>query len=397
MSSATETLCGQAFGAKQYHMMGIYLQRSWIVDSVTATIMLPLFIFTTPILRLLGEEEEIAIASEEISLWFIPVFYSFVFGLTIQMYLQAQLRNSIIGWLSASSFVLHILLSWILVSILDFGVNGAMGAFNIASWLPIFGEFVYIFGGWCPNTWKGFTTAAFVDLWPVVKLSVSSGVMLCLELWYNAILVLLAGYMTNATVSISAFSICLNISAWELMMFLGFLGAACVRVSNELGKGNAKAAIFSIKVILGTSISIGVVFWILCLAFGNKISYWFTSDEEVAEAVSSLSTLLAFSMLLNSVQPVLTGVAVGGGFQGIVAIVNICCYYVFGVPIGLVLAYVADLQVKGLWIGMLCGVLLQTFVLSIIIWRTDWDKEVKKASERLNRWLLKSPDESNQS
>ena len=26
MSSATETLCGQAFGAKQYHMMGIYLQ-----------------------------------------------------------------------------------------------------------------------------------------------------------------------------------------------------------------------------------------------------------------------------------------------------------------------------------------------------------------------------------
>ncbi|PIN05105.1 hypothetical protein CDL12_22358 [Handroanthus impetiginosus] len=26
MSSATETLCGQAFGAKQYHMMGIFLQ-----------------------------------------------------------------------------------------------------------------------------------------------------------------------------------------------------------------------------------------------------------------------------------------------------------------------------------------------------------------------------------
>jgi MATE family multidrug resistance protein len=178
MSSATETLCGQAFGAKQYHMMGIYLQRSWIVDAVTATIMLPLFIFTTPIFRLLGEEEEIAITSEEISLWFIPVFYSYVFVFTIQMYLQAQLKNSIIGWLSAASFLLHILLSWILVSILDFGVNGAMGAFNIASWLPIFGEFVYIFGGWCPNTWKGFTTAAFVDLWPIVKLSVSSGVML---------------------------------------------------------------------------------------------------------------------------------------------------------------------------------------------------------------------------
>ena len=156
-------------------MMGIYLQRSWIVDVVTATVIAPLFIFTTPIFRLLGEEEEIAIASIGIALLFIPIFCSFVFSFTIQMYLQAQLKNSIIGWLSASSFVLHILLSWIFVSILDFGVNGA---FNIASSLPIFGEFVYIFGGWCSNTWKGFTKAAFVDLWPIVKLSLSSGVML---------------------------------------------------------------------------------------------------------------------------------------------------------------------------------------------------------------------------
>lgn len=31
MASALETLCGQAYGAKQYHMLGIYLQRSWLV------------------------------------------------------------------------------------------------------------------------------------------------------------------------------------------------------------------------------------------------------------------------------------------------------------------------------------------------------------------------------
>lgn len=178
MSSATETLCGQAFGAGQYHMMGIYLQRSWIVDSVTATILLPLFIFASPLFSLLGEEDDISTASEAISLWFIPILYSFVFALTFQMYLQAQLKNRIIGWLSTGSFVLHVLLSWIFVSILDFGVPGAMGAFNISSWLLVLGEFVYVFGGWCPNTWKGFTVAAFADIWPVVKLSISSGVML---------------------------------------------------------------------------------------------------------------------------------------------------------------------------------------------------------------------------
>jgi len=308
------------------------------------------------------------------------------------MFLQAQLKNLIVGCLSDSSFVIHLLLSWIFVEILDLEVAGAMGAYCISSWLMVFGEYVYVFGGWCPDTWKGFTKAAFYDILPVIKLSISSGVMLCLELWYNSVLVLFAGYLTNATVAISAFSICLNICAWEFMICLGFLGSACVRVSNELGKGNAKAAKFSIKVILGVSICIGVIFFALCLAFGKQISYIFTSNEEIAEEVSSLSTLLAFSILLNSVQPVLSGVAIGAGFQGTVAFINIGSYYVFGVPLALLLGYVADLQVKGLWIGLLAGVLMQTFVLSIVVWRLDWDDQVKKASERLNKWFLNTEE-----
>lgn len=178
LSSATETLCGQAFGAKQYHMMGIYLQRSWIINIVVATVMTLVFIFATPIFRLLGQEEEIAAACEKYSLWFLPYIYYLLFSRSIQMYLQAQLKNTVIGWLSASTFVIHVLLSWIFVSKLHLGTNGAMGALTISTWLMVIGMFVYVFGGWCPQTWKGFTMAAFSDLVPVIKLSVSSGVML---------------------------------------------------------------------------------------------------------------------------------------------------------------------------------------------------------------------------
>ncbi|KAG4121968.1 hypothetical protein ERO13_D11G238032v2 [Gossypium hirsutum] len=80
MSSATETLCGQAFGAKHYHMLGIYLQRSWIINLVTSAVLLPVFIFASPIFKLLGEDEEIATAAGYISLWFIP-FSTFCFQL----------------------------------------------------------------------------------------------------------------------------------------------------------------------------------------------------------------------------------------------------------------------------------------------------------------------------
>ncbi|TXG66459.1 hypothetical protein EZV62_007734 [Acer yangbiense] len=125
-----------------------------------------------------------------------------------------------------------------------------------------------------------------------------------------------------------------------------------------------------------TSKSLGIIFFIICLLFGREISYLFSTNEEIAEYVSSLSVLLAFSMLFNSIQPVLSGVPIGAGFQSVVAYVNLGCYYVIGVPIGIVLGYVADFGIKGLWVGMLGGIVMQTIILAYIVWRTDWDDQV---------------------
>ncbi|KAI4381589.1 hypothetical protein MLD38_007649 [Melastoma candidum] len=216
--------------------------------------------------------------------------------------------------------------------------------------------------------------------------------MLCLEMWYYAVLVLLAGYMKDATVAISAFSICLNISGWEFMICIGFLVGVSVRVSNELGRGDSKAAFFSIKVVLGQSVVIGVLFWILCLCFSRELAYAFTSDEDVIKTISTLPVLLAFTILLNSVQPVFSGVAVGCGRQSIVAWVNIGSYYMIGVPLGVVLGYLTSLQVRGIWLGMIIGSAMQTLVLGAIILRTDWDEQVEKAAERLRKWFLVKRD-----
>ena len=83
---------------------------------------------------------------------------------------------------------------------------------------------------------------------------------------------------------------------------------ASVRVSNELGRGSSKAAKFSIKNILVTSLTIGFVLFIFFLFFRGRLAYIFTESRQVAAAVADLSPLLAFSILLNSIQPVLSGI-----------------------------------------------------------------------------------------
>ena len=78
-------------------------------------------------------------------------------------------------------------------------------------------------------------------------------------------------------------------------------------MANELGAGSARRAKFAIYNVVITSFLIGFVLFVLFLFFRGNLAYIFTESRAVADAVADLSPLLAFSILLNSVQPVLSG------------------------------------------------------------------------------------------
>lgn len=177
MASALETLCGQAYGAGKYDMLGVYLQRSWVVLFLASLFLLPIYIFTTPILEALGQEKSIAEVAGSISLWSIGVVFAFSVSFTCQMFLQAQSKNKIIAYLATVSISTHLFLSWLLTVKYKFGLNGAMTSTLLAYWIPNLGQLMFVMNK-CPETWKGFSFLAFKDLWPVIKLSLSCGAML---------------------------------------------------------------------------------------------------------------------------------------------------------------------------------------------------------------------------
>lgn len=395
MGSGLATLCGQAFGANKHYMLGIYLQRSWIVLLGFAVLLLPLFLFTTSILRLLGQPEDVAQLSGRVALWCIPLHFSFPFYYAIRRYLISQRKNSIIAWSAAVGTVVSVLLDWLFVLKWNMGLNGALASLDIGWWIPAIIQFLYVTCGGCPLTWPGFSREAFYELWPFLKLSVSSGVMLCLELWYYRILVLMTGQTKNTEVMVDSLTICLNINDWELSIPLGFFAATSVRVANQLGAQNPRGAKFSILVSTAYSSIIGIVILVLLLLFRSDLGYLFTNSTAVQEAVAKLAILLGCTIILNSVQPVLIGVAVGLGKQYIVAYVNIICYYLIGLPFGLILGFVFHLSIMGIWMGMICGTAIQTIVLVFMTWKTNWEKEVMQINHQVTTMSARAslPDE----
>ncbi|KAH9749480.1 protein DETOXIFICATION 40 [Citrus sinensis] len=170
--------------------------------------------------------------------------------------------------------------------------------------------------------------------------------MLCLEIWYYQIIVLIAGLLDNAEIVLDSLSICMTIAGWVFMIAVGFNAAASVRVGNELGAAHPKSCKFSVIVVTSISLALSVILAILVLILRNVMSYAFTGGSTVADSVAELSPFLALSVILNGIQPVLSGVAVGCGWQAFVAYVNVGCYYLIGIPIGCLLGFKFNLGAK---------------------------------------------------
>ncbi|KAL9449240.1 hypothetical protein AB3S75_011214 [Citrus x aurantiifolia] len=363
MGSALETLCGQAFGAGSIRMLGVYMQRSWVILLITSCVLSPLYVWSPPVLMLFGETAEISNAAGKFALWMLPQLFAYALNFPIQKFLQAQ-RKVLLGW----------------------GLIGAAITLNLSWWLIVILQLLYIFITKSDGAWSGFSWLAFADLWAFLKLSLASAVMLCLEFWYLMLLVVITGRLPNALIAVDAISVCMNIQGWDAMIAIGFNAAISVRVSNELGAGNARAAKFSVLVVSITAVTIGVCCTILVLATRYNFPFLFTNSEAVAAETTKLSILLAITVLMNCLQPVLSGVAVGAGWQSLVAYINLGCYYIVGLPLGILLGFTFGFGAEGIWSGMIGGIGLQTLILIVITSITNWRKEADEAASRVMKW-----------
>lgn len=208
MGSAVETLCGQAFGAKKYAMLGLYMQRSTILLTITGFLLAIIYVFSKPILILLGQTDQIASAAAYFVYGLIPQIFAYAVNFPIQKFLQAQSIVAPSAYISAGTLGIHALLSWLAVYKIGLGLLGASLILSLSWWIVVIAQFLYIlFSEKCRYTWDGFSVEAFSGLYSFFKLSAASAVMLCLETWYFQVLVLLAGLLENPELALDSLSV----------------------------------------------------------------------------------------------------------------------------------------------------------------------------------------------
>ncbi|TYG86946.1 hypothetical protein ES288_A13G173300v1 [Gossypium darwinii] len=356
LSGALETLCGQGFGAKTYNMLGIYLQASCIISFLFSIIISILWFYTEPILIFLHQQPDIAKKADAYLKYQIPAVFAFGLIQNVLRFLQTQSVVMPLVLFSGLPLVLHFGIAYTLVYWTSLGLEGASMAASISFWISFLLLITYVaFSNKFEHTWEGFSFESFGYIIPDLKLALPSAAMVCLEYWAFEILVLLAGLMPNSEITTS-------------------LVAMCTRVSNELGADKPEKAKKAMAVTLQLVVLLALIV-VLALAFGHDTWAGFFSDSaSIIKDFATMTPFLAISIAVDSFQSVLSGVARGIGWQHMVVVVNLASYYVVGMPIAAIAGFKFKLYAKGLWIGLICGLLIQAAILLVITFHRRWSK-----------------------
>lgn len=384
MATALETLCGQAFGAKQYQRLGTQTYTA-IFSLFTVCIPLAvLWIYVGKLLTFIGQDPEISHEAGKFIKWMIPALFAYA---NLQPLIRYFLMQSMIVPMLISSCIticFHIPLSWVLVFSSGLGNIGAALSVGISLWVNVIILTSYMMlSPACAKTRAPVSWEIINGMREFFQFGIPSAVMICLEWWSFELLILLSGLLPNPQLETSVLAICLNTISTLYAIPFGLSGAVSTRVSNQLGAGNhqgARISVISVTLIAATET---ILVSTTVFACRNVFGYIFSNEKEVVDYVANMAPLLCLSVITDSFQGTLSGVARGCGWQHIGAYVNLASFYLFGIPLAASLAFWLNLRGKGLWIGILSGAALQTILLSVITCCINWKKQAAMARERL--------------
>ncbi|GJN02950.1 hypothetical protein PR202_ga20346 [Eleusine coracana subsp. coracana] len=321
-ATALDTLCGQAFGARQYHLLGVYKQRAMLVIGLTCVPFSLLWANAGRILAFIGQDPAVAAEAGTYARWLIP---SIFVNVPLQCHIRFLQTQSLVLPVAASSgftALCHEAVCWALVYRAGMGIKGAAlsNAISYAVNLIMLALYVRLSSA-CERTWNGFSMEGLKELRPFAALAVPSALMICLEFWAFEIVVLVSGLLPNPQLETSVLSI-------------------CTRVSNELGAGQHQAAKLAMKVVMCMALSSGFVLTLAMTLLRHVWGHMYSNDHEVVSYYAKMLPVLGISFFVDGLHASLSGVLTGCGKQKIGAAINLGAFYLAGIPMAVLLGFV---------------------------------------------------------
>ena len=382
------SIASQAYGSKDYRLVGIYFHRALLLNLTLCAICFGILAFSNYILYLF----EVPPQTRDYAYQYITYFYGSLFASvvfdTLKSYLICQgiyVPMMVIQFFICAS-------EWVgcyyFVSYKQMGIAGIAISNTISEGTGALSMLLYIIiKNPLPESWLWFTKDSFKGIWALFKYEAPMGAMVYLE-WiaYEITLIFSGSYSPD---QLAAQVIIFIVSG----IFYNIPYGMGVAYNSSVGSAVGEKNLIKIKRLLkiGLVINIAVVFIITPSMYFSKqfIAQFFTSDLQTIDTVNQIINIYCFILPVDCTQYMLGGYIRGIGRAKVGTVCFMVCYYLIGLPLAFVLGNVLHYYDIGLWIGIGIAVYCLCISFTFTVCRTDLSKQIMS----INKRIMKDKDE----
>jgi MATE family multidrug resistance protein len=367
-----DALVSQAVGAGDEAGVRRALQRGLLL---AAGLCVPLALIlwpTAPVLRALQQPEEIipiATRVVHLSILGLPGALAFV---VLRQTLQSmeRLRPIIVTVLLAN--LINIAGNWVLITgrlgAPALGVDGSAIASVIGrTSLPLLLLLLARDVLWPLLRVRDPASFELAPLWRMLRIGAPVGVQYLLEVGvFNAVALLMG---VQATATLAAHQVAINLASFTFMLPLGIGAAAAVLVGQAIGRGDPAAARRAAAAALTAGLVASTCTTVLFLTVPTPLAMAYVREPGVVALAATLIPLAGVFQLVDGIQAVAGGALRGAADTRAAMLANIVGFWMVGLPIGLALAFRAGLGPRGLWWGLVIGLAAVAAVLVARLYR----------------------------
>ena len=240
MGSALDTLASQAWGAKNYHKVGVYLQRCILIFTLAMVPVYSLWFNIESILNLLHQPPCVVEQATEYIHIYSASLPAFVLYSVLQRYLQAQNIVWPFIFTGLAANVANALFHYLLIFVAGMGIRGAATSVVLANYTFV-GVLLFIIyvRKLHVKTWGGWSKECLKDWFQIVRYGFPGYVMTAVEWWSFEIGMFVNGFLADSEVQQGIYAILMNYGSMAAMVAYALSVALSIRVGNELGAGES--------------------------------------------------------------------------------------------------------------------------------------------------------------
>ncbi|WMV33927.1 hypothetical protein MTR67_027312 [Solanum verrucosum] len=388
LAMGMEPICGQAFGAKKYNLLGLTLQRTILLLILISFPIALLWINMKNILLYCGQDEDIATEAQSYLIYSIPDLFAQSLLHPLRIYLRTQSITLPLTFCAILSISLHVPINYLLVTKLNLGVKGiALSSvwtnFNLVISLIIY----IIITGVYKKTWENFSTECFKGWKKLLNLAIPSCISVCLEWWWYEIMILLCGFLINPRATVASMGILIQTTSLIYIFPSSLSFSVSTRVGNELGARQPNKAKIAAIVGLAGSFILGFSALFFAVTVRKIWAKMFTNDQDILTLTSLVLPIIGLCEIGNCPQTTGCGVLRGTARPKVGANINLGCFYLVGMPVAVGLSFYAGFDFEGLWLGLLAAQASCMVTMLLVLLRTDWDLEAERAKDLTGTFL----------